>query len=75
MAETISNGDKFRFKDKLAQELARAGAIDPKIIAQAIEVRENESATRRASGERRSQRNLAQILVKDFNVTHDAYSK
>jgi len=75
MAETISNGDKFRFKDKLAQELARAGAIDPKIIAQAIEVRENESATRRASGERRSQRNLAQILVKDFNVTHDAVFK
>ena len=62
---------KPKIKDKLAQEIIKAGHVKPEIIIQALQLRENESANRRASGERRSQRNLAQILVKDYSVPHD----
>ncbi|MBC8204630.1 Flp pilus assembly complex ATPase component TadA [bacterium] len=61
---------KTKFKDKLAVELIRTGLVDPNKVAMAIEIRENENSQRKALGERRAQRNLAQILVQDFRIDH-----
>jgi type IV pilus assembly protein PilB len=55
--------------DKLGVFLLKKGIIDSKTLAKSILVKNNEKIYSNSTGQ--SKRNLAQILVQDFNYEHD----
>jgi type IV pilus assembly protein PilB len=55
--------------DKLGVFLLKKGIIDSKTLAKAILVKNNEKIYSNSTGQ--TKRNLAQILVQDFNYEHD----
>ncbi len=56
-----SSGEKF--VDKVGFALLHKGIVQPEIITKALAVKEREQGPK--------QRNIAQILVSDFNIDHD----
>lgn len=53
--------------NKLAERLLKKGIVDPKVIVNAVLLKNNEGSFRNG----KSGRNLAQILVQDFDMDHD----
>nr|MBC8276664.1 hypothetical protein [FCB group bacterium] len=62
---------KIDIKDKLGQELVKRGLLTDEDVRKALKFRDRENASRRASGERRSIRNLAQVVVDEMKIDHD----